>query len=171
MGLFFYLFRMQPYRQVCFSIILILCTIGSQAQEFLVLEKMGTKKRHEYFSGDNIIFKLKDGNTFRTDEIIGLGEGKIFFETGPVPLIDIENVSLSNKKRAMKGTGTTLVIGGLGYMILDLFNKTISEGDVYVDSKVARTAGIIAGTGLVMVVLSKKKVSLKKNWRLRIVDI
>jgi len=162
---------MQPYREVCFGIILILCTIGSQAQEFLVLEKMGTKKRHEYFSGDDIIFKLKDGNTFRTDEIIGLGGGQIFFETGPVPLIDIEKISLSNKKRIMKATGTTLVIGGLGYMILDLFNKTISEGDVYVDEKVARTAGIIAGTGLAMVVLSKKRISLKKNWRLRIVDI
>ena len=162
---------MQPYRQVCFGIILVLCTIGSQAQEFLVLEKMGTKKRHEYFSGDDIIFKLKDGDTFRTDEILGMGAGKIFFETGAVPLIDIQKISLSNKKKAMKGIGTTLVVGGLGYMILDLFNKTISEGDVYVDAKVARTAGIIAGTGLTMVVLSKKRISLKKNWRLRIVDI
>ena len=145
--------------------------VESQAQEFLVLEKMGTKKRHEYFTGDEIIFKLSDDDFFQKDEIVGIGNGEIFFATGPVQLIDLEKISLSNRKRTMKGTGTTLVVAGLGYMIIDLFNKTITEGEVYIDPKVARTTGIIAGTGLVMVALSKKRISLKKNWRLRIVDI
>lgn len=162
---------MRGYRQVFFAIILILVVVEAQAQEFLVLEKMGTKKRHEYFTGDEIIFKLKDGDTFRTDEIIGLGQENIYFETGPVPLIDIEKISLKNKKGVLRGTGSTLILGGLGYMVLDLFNKTIRDGEVYVDEKVARTSAIIAGTGFAMMVLGNKKVSLKNNWRLRIVDI
>ena len=161
---------MQINRYIFYALVLIFCTLESRGQEFLVLEKMGTKKRHEYYSGDEIIFKLNDEDYFRKDEIVGIGNGQIIFESGPVPLIDIKKISLSNRKKTFRATGTTLFVGGLGYMLLDLFNKTISDGDVYLDEKVARTAGIIAGTGLTMVILSKKKVSLKKNWRLRIVD-
>ena len=161
--------RLQNY----FLLLILLLTIGIEvkAQDFMVLEKMGTKKRHEFYAGDEIIFMLKEEKFFRKDEIVGLGKGEIFFETGPVPLKDIVKVSLSNRRGLLRGTGTTLVIGGLGYMALDLFNKTITGGEVYVDEKVARTAGIIAGTGLGMILISRKKVSLKNNWRLRIVDI
>lgn len=159
-----------PIRRFLLLLLLFVATIG-QSQNFLVLEKMGSKKRHEYYPGDKINFKLKEDKFFQTDEILGLGDSTIIFESGPVHIGDMRNVGLSNRKKLMRGTGTTLAIGGLGYMVLDLFNKTISGGDVYVDEKVARTSGIIAGTGLALVFLSKKKVSLKNNWRLRIVDI
>jgi len=136
-----------------------------------VLEKMGTKKRYEYYVGEQIIFQLKSDSFFQRDEIIGLGDSSIVFSSGPVSLHSIEKISLSNKKLPLKGIGTSLVTAGLGYMIIDLFNKTIRDGDVYFDGKVARSAGIIAGTGFTMIAIANKKVSLRRNWRLRIVDI
>ena len=162
---------MRPPLKVLILIFLFFSTLIVQAQDFLVLEKMGTKKRYEYFAGDVIIFKLKSDSFFQKDEIIGLGDTSIVFSSGPVSLRSFEKISLSNKKKPLKGIGVSLVTAGLGYMIIDLFNKTISDGEVYFDEKVARTAGIIAGTGFAMIAIANKKVSLKHNWRLRIVDI
>ena len=162
---------MRIYKHGFCVFLLILSMTGAHSQEFLVLEKTGTKKRHEYYSGDEIIFKLNDEDGFRSDEILSFQNAAIIFESGSVPLKDIEKVSLSNKSSPWKGIGGSLIVAGLGYMLIDLFNKTISSGDVYIDEKVARSAGILVASGFLLKAVGNKRVSLKKNWRLRIVDI
>lgn len=144
---------------------------NSLAQDYLVLEKMGTKKRYEYFPNDQITFQVTGEDSFRKDEIVTLTDSSIVFSTGVVLLKEIYRVKPPVTGWLM-ATGGTLVIAGVGYYLIDTFNKVIVSGNKYSnDEDVLRTSIILTGTGASMILLSSKKVKLNKNWRVRIVDI
>lgn len=142
-----------------------------QAQQFLVVEKMGTKKRFEYHPGDLIIFKLSGEKYFRSDEIDSFRDTLIIFAEGFISISDLEKISLKNKKNAFKYLGSTLITVGVGYFALDQFNKIISGDGAYIDDGVVRTSVILTTGGLTLLGLANKKVTLGKNWRARPVDM
>ena len=141
------------------------------AQDYLVLEKMGTKKRYEYFPNDQITFQVTGEDSFRKDEIVTLTDSSIVFSTGVVLLKEIYRVKPPVTSWMMV-TGGTLVVAGVGYYLIDTFNQVIVSGNKYSnDENVLRTSIILTGTGASMILLSSKKVKLNKNWRVRTVDI
>jgi hypothetical protein len=140
------------------------------AQEFLVLEKMGTKKRVEYHIDDQIVFRIRGEENFRRDIIITIFDSTIVFNSGPIKLFDIEQIK-PPAKAWMVATGGTFVVAGVGYFVIDQFNKLYVGNGLYYDPKVMRTSIILSGIGASLILLSKRKVKVKKNWRLRYVSI
>ncbi len=155
-----------------FALVLILfyLTGFSFAQEFLVLEKMGTKKRIEYHIEDQMVFRIQGEEIFRKDKIVALFDSAIIFKSGPVKLSEIEQI-----KPVVKGwmvvTGGTLVVAGVGYFLIDQFNQLFMGNSLSIDQGVLRTSIILTVTGAGLILLSKRKVKIKKNWRLRYVRI
>jgi len=145
--------------------------LSATAQDYLVLEKMGTKKRYEYFPDDQLTFKIVDEEHFRKDRIVALSDSSILFASGRVPLKEIERIK-PPASSWMAATGGTLVIAGIGYYLIDTFNQTVIAGNKYSnDEAVLRTSLILAGTGAGLILFSTKKVKLNNNWRIRMVDI
>ena len=145
------------------------------SQKFLVLEKMGTRKRIEYKIQQPITYQLKEESFYRTDVIEDLVDDVIVFQFGFFRLKDIIAVDIKAKQTNRADFSRhwlTLVVGGVGYFLVDQFNNIVINGNRgRIDERVLRTSAIITGTGVMMKVLKKNKVKLKRNWRLRIVDI
>ena len=145
------------------------------SQKFLVLEKMGTRKRLEYHLQQSITYRLKGESFFRTDVIEDLVDDVIVFRFGFFRLKDIYAVDIRAKptgKVDFSRHWLSFIVGGVGYFIVDQFNNAVINGNrARIDEKVLRTSAIITGAGVMMKVLKKKKVKLKRNWRLRIVEI
>lgn len=143
----------------------------SYCQDFLVLEKMGTKKRYVFYVDDPITFKIKETG-FNTDAIVALTDSTIVFAGGSVPLKEIVGVSLKGLNEWVAASGITLMIAGFGYLIIDQFNNSIIQGNgISTDDGVIKTSAILAGIGFLMYTLARKNVNTAKNWRLRHVNI
>ena len=136
-----------------------------------MLEKMGTKKRYEYHPNDQLQFQLIGEDFFRKDEIVALRDSTIIFAAAIVPLREI--VQIKPPVTAwMAATGGTLMVAGIGYFLIDTFNQTIVAGNGYsTDESVVRASAIMAGTGAALVIFSRKKVKIRNNWRIRMVEI
>jgi len=136
---------------------------------------MGTRKRLEYHLQQSITYQLKGESFYRTDMIENLVDDVIVFRFGFFRLKDIRAVDIRAKptgKVDFFRHWESFIAGGVGYFLLDQFNNAIINGNrVRIDEKVLRTSAIITGAGVLMKVLKKKKVKLKRNWRLRIVEI
>jgi hypothetical protein len=157
-------------RYLVFLVLFCISWIG-YAQDYLVLEKMGTKKRYEYFPNDKITIQVTGEDSFRKEEIVNLTDSSIVFASGVVLLKNIYRVK-PPITGWMVATGGTLVVAGVGYYIIDTFNQVIVAGNKYsTDDGVLRTSIILTGIGASLILLSSKKVKLNKNWRVRIVDI
>jgi len=145
------------------------------SQKFMVLEKMGTKKRFEYHLQQSITYQLKGESFYRTDVIENLVDDVIVFRFGFFRLKDFQAVDIRAKPTGRVDFSRhwlSFVVGGVGYFLTDQFNNAIINGNrARIDEKVLRTSAIITGAGVMMKVLKKKKVKLKRNWRLRIVEI
>jgi len=138
-------------------------------QDFLVLDKMGTKKRIEYFVGDPIKYRLIDEKVFRTDEILSLTDSTILFSNGLTKFSHIAAVEHSTPW--MRSTGITLIVAGIGYVFIDRFNQMIQGDGLSYDEKVMRSGAILTGSGVALLYFSRRRVKIRKNWRLRLVDI
>lgn len=166
-----------PFRKYLYStVFILLINLISQevfAQRFLVLEKMGTRKRYEYYEGDKFVYQLKDQNGFRTDNIVAIGDTALVLENGSVPFRLISAVDLRQFKGAWVGIGSTFIAAGVVLFAIDYINQAVVAGnsDPGIDKGVAIGSAILAGSGAAMIILANKKVKLKKNWRLRVVDI
>lgn len=176
-GGFFYFGTMInfPLRFVLFLLCTTILFHLGYSQKFLVLEKMGTRKRLEYHLQQSITYRLKGESFFRTDVIEDLVDDVIVFRFGFFRLKDIYAVDIRTKpigKVDFSRHWLSFIVGGVGYFIVDQFNNAVINGNrARIDEKVLRTSAIITGAGVMMKVLKKKKVKLKRNWRLRIVEI
>jgi len=145
------------------------------SQKFLVLEKMGTRKRLEYHLQQSITYQLKGESFYRTDVIEDLVDDVIVFRFGFFRLKDIHAVDIRAKptgKVDFSRHWLSIIVGGVGYFLVDQFNNAVINGNrARIDEKVLRSSAIITGAGVMMKVLKKKKVKLKRNWRLRIAGI
>jgi len=142
----------------------------SFAQEFLVLEKMGTKKRYEYHFDDQIIFRIRGEDYFNKDVILALTDSSIIFSGGSLEFAEIEQIK-PPVKAWMVTSGGTLIVAGIGYYLIDQFNQLYMGNGLSNDPGVMRTSIVLTGVGAGLILMSKKKVKVIKNWRLRHVNI
>ncbi len=145
------------------------------SQKYLVVEKLGTRKRYEYQVGQEITYKLKTEDFYRTDVITQLETNVIAFGFGFYSFEQIEAVNIGRKPR--RGVDASkfspfLLLGGAGYFLLDQFNNSVINGNkLSINDNVLRTSSVLVGLGALPLVLKKRRVKLKRNWRLRLVDI
>ena len=154
-------------------ILLIGLSVTSSAQNFLVLEKMGTKKRFEFHKGEQMEVILNDDDFFTRITIVELKDSLITTDYETIPLSDIRAVHLMNKSRYLKNWGPPLIAAGVILFGIDIINQTTgSNSGSYSPSAGITTASIaLVGVGTIFTFAGKDKIKLKKWWRLRIVEL
>lgn len=141
-------------------------------QKFLVLEKMGTKKRFEYRISDNMDVKLGNDDYFTRITILDLSDSTISAENLEIDFSNINAVKLNKGGSFFKYSGPILMVAGATLLAIDLINQTAVQGGEYQSSTgVYIASASMVSLGAVFTFAGKDKVKLKKWWRLRTVDI
>ena len=158
-----------------FVLILISATaFNSLAQQFMVLEKMGTKKRFEYYPGQEIIFKTPNEDYFTKATIRGFTDSLIMLPERNVHIKSIVAINIKDHRDRsfVSRLGPYLMVAGGLLMIFDVVNQTAVQGGSYDGSTgIYVSAGALIGAGAVMTFARSNKKSLDKWWRLRLVKI
>ena len=154
-------------------IVLILgLSLSASGQTFLVLEKMGTKKRYEYQQGEQIEVLLNSDDFFTRLSIIGLSDSSIITETEAFSFSSIKAVKLRGEKTFIKIAGPSLMLAGVLLFVFDAVNQTAVSGGTYeFSSGVAVASASLVGAGAIFTFAGRSKIKIKKWWRLRTVEI
>lgn len=159
---------------------LIILSIGfihvTKAQsEYIVVEKTMTSKQIKYSSGDQIVYKLKEEDFFRTDYIVSLNDTSIEFHYSRVRYWDITQVNIKGKKLSkfdMKSAGGKIQIAGIALIAIDQFNQVVIRGE---DASFNEGIWIIGGSifvgGTLMRVLNRKVIKLGGKYRIRYMNL
>ena len=153
-------------------ILLFVLSFSVSAQTFLVLEKMGTKKRYEFHQGEQMEIKLGGDDYFTRITIIGLRDSTVSAENQEINLSSINAVKLKSKSSFLKYSGPLLAIAGVALFTFDAINQTVVQGGSYEFSTgVAVASASLIGVGAAFTFAGRDKVKVKKWWRLRVVQI
>jgi hypothetical protein len=87
-----------------------------------------------------------------------------------IPLHKIDRIYFEHSSFGNR-FGTFLVIGGVGYFLIDQFNEVIVHGEEpTIDENVATTSAILVGAGLPLMLIKKKSQRLGGKYRLLTVE-
>ena len=149
-----------------FTILFSIFILAVSAQNMLVLERPGTVKNYIFYAGSHISLKTKDGlkisgpiNIIRDSNMV------VNFKHE----LRLEDITIVYKSRhLMKVFGTAFMAGSLLYIGLDIANGG-SHGQKLSENQSLLTAFGVFGTGALMWVFSKKKMTIdNEKWRLKI---
>ena len=159
-------------RRLSILLILLVLTLPVLGQKFLVLEKMGTKKRFEYQLNEKMNVRLDTDDYFTRITIKGLADSTIFTENLKIDFSSIKAVKLNKSTGFFKYSGPLLMIAGATLMAIDVINQTAVQGGEYQSSMgVYVTSAALISVGAAFTFAGRDKVKLKKWWRLRTVQI
>lgn len=162
---------MHAYKILVF-VLIVGISFAASGQTFLVLEKMGTKKRYEYQQGEQIEVKLDNDDFFTRLTIVALGDSTIITETEAYTFSSINVVKLRGEKTWLKIAGPSLMLAGVLLFVFDATNQTAVSSGVYEFSPGVAVASVsLVGVGAVFTFAGRNKVKMKKWWRLRTVQI
>ncbi len=143
--------------------------------EYLVLEKTLTDRSVTYSSGDDITFKLKEEDFFRTNHIVALNDTAIEFHYYSVNYLEIDKIYLKRKRLSgfsARKLGSYAQIAGLGYIAIDQFNQVIVWGkDASFNEDVFLVGGLIFAGGTLLKILDPRKVRVGGKYRLRYMNL
>ncbi len=140
-------------------------------QEYFIIEKVINGNHIQYSSGDRITFRIKGEDHFRTDHIIALNDTAIEFHYYQLGYDEIDAVKLQGKRFTgfdFRQVGTYMQIAGVGYIAIDIFNKTLVQGNSFGFEKAVWITGaaIFAG-GTFLKLFAPKKIRLGRKYRIR----
>ncbi len=158
--------------RILFFIFIAGLSLSASGQSFLVLEKMGTKKRYTFQQGEQIEIMLDKDDYYTRVIILGLGDSAIISESETFNFSSVKAVKLHGENTWLKITGPGLMIAGALLFVIDATNQSVVSGGGYeVSSGVAIASASLVGLGAVFTFAGRNKVKLKKWWRLRTVEI
>lgn len=144
----------------------------ASGQTFLVLEKMGTKKRYEFHQGEQIEVMLNNDDFFTRLTILDLGDSSIFAVNDTINFSTVNAVKLRGENTWLKIAGPSLMLAGILLFVLDATNQAVVSGGGYEVSPGVTIASVsLVGVGALFSFAGRNKVKLKKWWRLRSVKI
>ena len=151
----------------------IVTSFTAVAQQFLVLEKMGTKKRYEYYAGQQITFKTADEDYFTRLGIRGFSDSLLLLSDRSLPFSAITSIDIKNHKDRtfISRLGPYLMVAGSLLILFDVVNQTAIQGGSYQGSTgIYVSSGALIGVGAAMTFVRSNKKDLKKWWRIRLVE-
>lgn len=175
----YWFIKMAP-KFVTYFLVFILCSFGffhySKAQrEYIVVEKTLTSKQIKYSSGDNIKYKIKGEDFFRTDQIVALNDSAIEFHYNQILYREISQVNIKGYRFSgidYYNIGTYAQIAGVAYIAIDQFNQVVVQGqDATFEKEVWVVGGLIFFGGTILKLLSPKKVKLGGKYRIRYMNL
>ena len=114
--------------KIYFILFIYFFTLPTYSQSYLELKKLGKKRKIEFFSGEEIRFKIKNDENFSMARITGIYDDYINFNNIRVNIDDIESIDIRNKSSdAFKGVGYIISGASLGYFVIDIFNMAVVQ--------------------------------------------
>jgi hypothetical protein len=141
----------------------------AQGQKQLVL--MNREKVIIRFNpGDEFIISIKGGKKKWESYINNLFDTAVLVHKTLVPLHKIDKIYFK-QSGLINLIGKFLVVGGVGYFVIDQFNTVIVQGDkASIDEGVATTSAVMVGVGLPMLLIKKKSQRIGGRYRLMTVE-
>ena len=158
--------------KILLFILIVGVSFTASSQTFLVLEKMGTKKRYEFHEGEQIEVMLDNDDFFTRLTILNLGDSSIIAMNDTINFSSVKAVKLRGEKTFLKIAGPSLMIAGVLLFVIDATNQTaVSGGEYEFSPGIAVASAALVGTGALFTFAGRNKVKIKKWWRLRTVEI
>ena len=157
------------------SFILVTTHIAEAQKEYIVVEKTLSNKQITYSSGDQISYKIKDEDFFRTDHIVALNDSAIEFHYNQIIYDEIVQVNIKGKRFSginYYSIGTYAQIAGIAYIAIDQFNQVVVRGeDASFNDGVWIAGGSIFLGGTILKMISPKKIKLGGKYRIRYMNL
>jgi hypothetical protein len=144
-------------------------------REYIVVEKVLSDKQVAYSSGDEISYKLKYEDFFRSDHIVALNDTAIEFHYNVIPYHEIGEINIKGQrfgKANWRGMGSKVQFIGLAYIAIDQFNQVVvRREDASFNQNVWLAGGLIFAGGTIMKILTPRKLKLGGKYRIRYVNL
>jgi len=149
-------------------------SLYANGQKYLVLKKRN-KVKVAYEAGDKIKFKLKDEQFYTEQMIVGFGQDMIRFHYFDVPLSEIEEIKLVNKRARgfnFNAFSSLFLQIGIGYLVVDQFNQVVIQNQpAGISNSTAIVSANMIATGLLLKLFNKKRFKINNTkYRLEISD-
>jgi hypothetical protein len=152
---------------IVFLVVAGTCAVYGQKQ--LVLLK-NEKVLLRLYPGDEISLKIKGGDARITSYVNNLFDTAVMVHELVIPFHNIERVYFKHRSFPNR-IGGLLVIGGVGYFLIDQFNTVVVQGEKATWNENVGTASIVmVGVGLPMMLIKKKSQRIKPGYRLMTVE-
>ena len=139
------------------------------AQKQLVLLK-GQKVILRLYPGDEIELKMRGNEDRIYSYVNNLYDTALMAHETLIPYSKIERIYFV-RSNLLNKLGTALIIGGVGYFLIDQFNTIIVQGeDPNFDENVTKSAVIMVGVGVPMMMIMKKSQRIKAGYHLLTVE-
>ncbi|HEY9006820.1 hypothetical protein [Ohtaekwangia sp.] len=138
------------------------------AQKQLVLLK-NEKVKLRLYIGDEIIYKEKGADHRRRSYVSNVYDTALLAHETVVPFHKIERIYF-NQHNFANVVGGLLVIGGVGYFLVDQINVSLIQGDPSLNKSVTRASIIMTAIGLPLMLIHKKSQRIGGRYRLLLVD-
>tara|TARA_B100002052_G_scaffold103197_1_gene95226 strand:+ start:1286 stop:1837 length:552 start_codon:yes stop_codon:yes gene_type:complete len=114
--------------KIYFILFMYFFTLPLYSQSYLELKKLGKKRKIEFFSGEEIRFKIKNDENFSMARITGIYDNYINFNNIRVNIDDIELIDIRHKSsNTFKGIGYIISGTSLGFFAIDIINLSVVQ--------------------------------------------
>ncbi|HEY3405561.1 MAG TPA: hypothetical protein VGK59_19395 [Ohtaekwangia sp.] len=152
----------------CF-LLLFLSPLLSHSQKQLVLLK-GEKVLLRLYPGDEFVYRLKGSKEVHTSYVNNLYDTAVMVHNEIIGYHKIDRVYFRQSSFA-NVVGGLLVVGGVGYFLIDFINVALVQGDSYsADDSVVKASVAMVAVGLPLLLIHKKSQKLGGRYRLIEVD-
>lgn len=138
-------------------------------QNMIIVEKPGTIDNIKFFEGSYIHLKW-ERKTIKTKEkgiITGIFDSTLIID-GYKELVISDITAVYLERRIVKLAGNVAVISGIGFFVLDSFNRLINNEAPVIQNRTLKTSSIVAGAGLITFPLHKRRFGIGKKWRIKV---
>jgi len=159
-------------KYIILSLLFSLATTFSFGQSFLVLEKMGTKKRFVYHIGQQINYQLIGHKSMEQSLLTAILDSAFVTRNDTILFKSVKKIHIGNKRELsiLSTAGPILISAGVIILAIDIINRgLVQDGGYTWDSSigVASAALITSGALIILLRKNKKNLSSKGWWRLR----
>lgn len=158
-------------KKLFISLVLLMLLLPSRSfcqKQLVLLKREKVLLRLNY--GDDFNYRLKGSKTVMPSYVNNLYDTAVLAHKDVIPFHKIDRVYFEHSTFGNR-FGTFLVIGGVGYFLIDQFNQVIVHGEEpTIDENVATTSAILVGAGLPLMLIKKKSQRLGGKYRLLTVE-
>ncbi len=163
-------------KHIFITLLFVLIGSFSIAQTFMVLEKMGAKKRYMYYVGEQIEYQLNGSKSLERGILTNILDSAFVSNIDTVQFSAINTINIRNKRESgiVDAAGPVLISAGVVLLAIDAINRGLIQEVGYTwDSGIGTTSVVLVTTGALIMILKKNKINLKENgwWRLRKAEI
>jgi hypothetical protein len=142
------------------------------AQKYMVIT--GKRKQIFYKAGESIRFKLKTEDVYHRSTILSVSDTALQFKHYRIGFDEIDKVDIKGKKTGTfnwNQIGWLMQMAGVGYIVLDQFNKTLIQGNPWEFESEGWIIGaaIFAG-GTIIRVVDPKKVKIGPKYSIKYIE-